>query len=113
MLGPNPRKAVTPSTAYAPMSSGSDSSSTGDGLMVKAIDDIFNYVETAENPQEFRVSSSFGEGKTKCQLVLLEGFLDEKEFVAKLFIVLQKPLFVYSRHAASLDLYEHLEFSNR
>lgn len=57
MLGPNPRKAITPSTAYAPpMSSGSDSSSTGDGLMVKAIDDIFNYVETAENPQEFRVS---------------------------------------------------------
>lgn len=57
MLGPNPRKAATPSTAHAtPSSSGSDSNTTGDGLMVKAIDDIFRFVETSENPQEFRVS---------------------------------------------------------
>lgn len=57
MLGPNPRKAATPSTANSnPSSSGSDSSNTGDGLMVKAIDDIFNYVERSENPQQFRVS---------------------------------------------------------
>ena len=57
MLGPNPRKAATPSTSNSnPSSSGSDSGNTGDGLMVKAIDDIFNYVETSENPQEFRVS---------------------------------------------------------
>lgn len=55
MLGPNPRKAATPSTA-TPSSSGSDSSKTGDGLMVKAINDIFKFVETAENPEEFRVS---------------------------------------------------------
>lgn len=55
MLGPNPRKAATPSTAHPPStSSGSDS--TGDGLMVKAIDDIFRFVESSENPQEFRVS---------------------------------------------------------
>lgn len=58
MLGPNPRKAATPSTANSnPSSSGSDSGNTGDGLMVKAIDDIFDYVEAAEKPQEFRVSS--------------------------------------------------------
>lgn len=57
MLGPNPKKAATPSTANSfTSSSGSDSSSTGDGLMVKAIDDIFRYVESSENPQEFRVS---------------------------------------------------------
>lgn len=59
MLGPNPRKAATPSTANSnPTSSGSDSSNTGDGLMVKAIVDIFNHVEASENPQEFRVSSN-------------------------------------------------------
>lgn len=81
MLGPNPRKAATPSTANpAPSSSGSDSNKTGDGLMVsfgfsnlhtlniknrlsvffvaqvKAIDDIFRFVEASERPQEFRVS---------------------------------------------------------
>lgn len=57
MLGPNPRKAATPSTAHAPTSSGSDSSNnTGDGLMVKAIDDIFKVVEASESPQRFRVS---------------------------------------------------------
>lgn len=52
MLGPDPKKAGTPSTAK---SSGSDSGSSGDGLMVKAIDDIFRFVEASENPQEFRV----------------------------------------------------------
>jgi hypothetical protein len=58
MLGPNPKKAATPSAANSfPSSSGSDSpGNTGDGLMVKAIDDIFRHVEAAENPQEFRVS---------------------------------------------------------
>jgi hypothetical protein len=58
MLGPNPKKAATPSTATTvPTSSSSDSSGSGDGLMVKAIDDIFRFVEASENPQEFRVSS--------------------------------------------------------
>lgn len=59
MLGPNPsRKAATPSASNATstLSSPSDSSGNGGGLMVKAIDDIFRYVETAENPQDFRVS---------------------------------------------------------
>jgi hypothetical protein len=60
MLGPNPRKAATPSTTNSvPVSSGSDSSNnTGDGLMVKAIDDIFERISSSENPQEFRVSFS-------------------------------------------------------
>lgn len=60
MLGPNPRKAATPSTA-TPSSSGSDSNKTGDGLMVKAINDIFKFVETSENPDEFRVSFMYNE----------------------------------------------------
>lgn len=55
MLGPNPRKAMTPSTGL-PSSSGSDSNNTGDGLMVKAIADIFKFVEASEDPREFRVS---------------------------------------------------------
>lgn len=59
MLGPNPKKAGTPSTATSNSSSSSNDSniSHGDGLMVKAIDDIFKFVESSENPQEFRVSN--------------------------------------------------------
>lgn len=59
MLGPNPKKAATPSTATSTSSTSSNdlSLSNGDGLMVKAIDDIFRHVESSENPQEFRVSS--------------------------------------------------------
>lgn len=59
MLGPNPKKAATPSTATSSSSASSTGGSDvshGDGLMVKAIDDIFKFVETSENPQEFRVS---------------------------------------------------------
>ena len=58
MLGPDPKKAGTPSIASSvPLSSGSDTSNnTGDGLMVKAIDDIFEKISSSENPQEFRVS---------------------------------------------------------
>ncbi|CAG9807399.1 unnamed protein product [Chironomus riparius] len=62
MLGPNPKKAATPSTATSSSSSSSTSGSDvshGDGLMVKAIDDIFKFVENSENPQEFRVSISY------------------------------------------------------
>lgn len=60
MLGPNPKKAATPSTATSSSSASSTSGndvSHGDGLMVKAIDDIFKFVENSENPQEFRVSN--------------------------------------------------------
>ena len=57
MLGPNPKKAATPSTASSNFSTSSDSNvSHGDGMMVKAIDDIFKFVESSENPKEFRVS---------------------------------------------------------
>lgn len=62
MLGPNPKKAATPSTATSLSSASSTSGndvSYGDGLMVKAIDDIFKFVENSENPQEFRVSNLF------------------------------------------------------
>jgi hypothetical protein len=60
MLGPNPKKAATPSTATSSSSAsstGGNDVSYGDGLMVKAIDDIFKFVENSENPQEFRVST--------------------------------------------------------
>jgi len=59
MLGGHPTKskASTPSSAT---SSGSDSvNSQGDGLMVKAIDDVFKYVEESEDPKEFQVSVRF------------------------------------------------------
>lgn len=53
MLGPNPRKAGTPSNDYPPKTS----STQGNGLMVKAIDEIFRHVEESEKPEAFRVSS--------------------------------------------------------
>jgi hypothetical protein len=63
MLGPNPKKSTTPSTATSSSSSASSTPNDskvlhGDGLMVKAIDDIFKFVETSENSQEFRVSAA-------------------------------------------------------
>ncbi|CAO1436451.1 unnamed protein product [Diamesa hyperborea] len=69
MLGPNPKKAATtPSSNFSSTpgsSSSTDSniphSTQGDGLMVKAIADIFEFVESAENSQEFKVSISYME----------------------------------------------------
>lgn len=52
MLGPNPRKAATPATEVPP----NTSQAGGDGLMVKAIADIFKHVEQAEDPKKFKVS---------------------------------------------------------
>lgn len=59
MLGPNPKKAATPSTATPGELPPKTSSavSQGDGLMVKAIDDIFQHVEKAEKPESFKVFS--------------------------------------------------------
>jgi kinesin family member 18/19 len=51
MLGPNPKKARTPQTT----SSDTPAKPNSDGLMVKAITDIFNFVETSENPAAFKV----------------------------------------------------------
>lgn len=59
MLGPNPKKAATPSTHVPLKSSGEPTNNTGDGLMVKAIDEIFNFVKSSENPQQITVSLSF------------------------------------------------------
>lgn len=52
MLGPNPKKAATPSSEQPPKTT----SKQGDGLMVKAIDEIFRYVDESENPADFKVS---------------------------------------------------------
>lgn len=55
MLGPNPKKAATPSQTVGGSFDG-ESKNTGDGLMVKAIDEIFNFVKSSENPKDFTVS---------------------------------------------------------
>lgn len=54
MLGPNPKKAATPSSELPPKTT----SKQGDGLMVKAIDEIFRYVDESENPADFKVGES-------------------------------------------------------
>lgn len=60
MLGPNPRKVVsTPqssSVEFPPKTAISiQAQSTEGGLMVKAMDEIFRYVEQADNPDSFKV----------------------------------------------------------
>lgn len=50
MLGVNPKKAATPSTEVPP-----PTAAEGDGLMVKAIADIYKHVEEAEKPENFKV----------------------------------------------------------
>lgn len=62
MLGPNPKKAATPSSSSSTSSNNSETPNTnlsGDGLMVRAIADIFKFVEESENPQEFKVRRTF------------------------------------------------------
>lgn len=62
MLGPNPRRAAAAAAVAAalPESGGgvpkTSSPGAGNGLMVKAIDEIFRHVEAAENPSAYRVS---------------------------------------------------------
>lgn len=51
MLGPNPKKAATPSSESSP-----PRSTEGDGLMVRAIVQIFKFVEEAENSDAFKVN---------------------------------------------------------
>lgn len=60
MLGPNPKKAATPSSELPPRTS----SSSGDGLMVKAIDEIFRHVDESENPDSYKVSQCYADLKT-------------------------------------------------
>lgn len=60
MLGPNPRKVVgTPQSSsmeFPPKTAISiQAQATEGGLMVKAMDEIFRYVEQAENPDSFKV----------------------------------------------------------
>lgn len=51
MLGPNPKKAATPSSEESP-----PRSTEADGLMVRAIVEIFKYVEQTDKSTAFRVS---------------------------------------------------------
>lgn len=51
MLGPNPKKAATPSSEEAP-----PRSTEADGLMVRAIVEIFKFVEQTDKSTVFRVS---------------------------------------------------------
>lgn len=50
MLGPNPKKAATPSTEQPPQTT-----SGGNGLMVKAIADIYKHIEEAADSKAFKV----------------------------------------------------------
>lgn len=66
MLGPNPKKAATPATGNTTSSSNSSTNSTAvkaqpiltqsNGLMIRAIADIFKFVEESNNPDAFKVS---------------------------------------------------------
>lgn len=103
MLGANPKKAATPSTANPEtLSSRNDSSNSG-GLMVKAIDDIFERISSSENPQEFRVSfhqikHNISENKMKIYSKIVYG--------------LRKKVFINSKHVEkclwSFSLYPFL-----
>lgn len=72
MLGPNPRKVagtpqastmeVPPKTAMSIQTQSSEG-----GLMVKAMDEIFRYVEQADNPDSFKVNETFN-----CVIYLME-----------------------------------------
>lgn len=69
MLGPNPRRAAAAAAvAAASPDNGAGGPKTtltapgaGNGLMVKAIDEIFRHVEAAENPSAYRVSDKCDE----------------------------------------------------
>lgn len=57
MLGPNPhRKAGTASTSNEHVPTTATAANQSDGLMVKAIDEIFRHVEGSDNPESFKVS---------------------------------------------------------
>lgn len=55
MLGPNPRKVGTASTSNENTPATATVASQSDGLMVKAIDEIFRHVEESDNPESFKV----------------------------------------------------------
>lgn len=56
MLGANPRKAGTASTSSDGMPSTAAAASQSDGLMVKAMDEIFRHVEENDRPDSFKVA---------------------------------------------------------
>lgn len=56
MLGPNPKKASTPSNDNGILPPPKTSSGHGDGLMVKALDEIFRKVDEAGNPSKYKVN---------------------------------------------------------
>lgn len=55
MLGPNPKKATTPGNE----SQNFNALRPVDGLMLRAVWDIFEHVENAEKPETFTVSEEF------------------------------------------------------
>lgn len=52
MLGPNPKKATTPATENQSF----NALKSHDGLMLRAVWDIFEFVENAEQPETFTVN---------------------------------------------------------
>lgn len=55
MLGSKPKKAATPAAHVPPTAAGA---ATSDGLMVKAIADIYKHIEEHEKPETFKVRQS-------------------------------------------------------
>lgn len=56
MLGPNPKKASTPLSEQDGIMPPKTSSAHGDGLMVKALDEIFRKVDETGNFGQYKVS---------------------------------------------------------
>ena len=57
MLGPNPKRAAAASDQGDNTTVASAKSQQDSGLMIKAVADIFKFIEAAENPDNFKVST--------------------------------------------------------
>nr|XP_029709616.1 kinesin-like protein KIF19 isoform X2 [Aedes albopictus] len=59
MLGPNPKRAAAASDQGDNTTVASAKSQQDSGLMIKAVADIFKFIEAAENPDNFKISLSY------------------------------------------------------
>ena len=57
MLGPTPKKMPSTTSNTSNNDSNTPKSSNGDGLMVKAINEIFQTVAASESPEQFKVQN--------------------------------------------------------
>lgn len=78
MLGPNPRKVANtpaqPNTSHGiPKTSMASAHVSDGGLMVKAMDEIFRYVEESDNSDLFKVMPMHSTLKHQCFLLSLRN----------------------------------------